>query len=229
MAFSQYTRFFGSIYKRSDVRLFCRYCGASLAKAATKCSSCGKEQGPLFATNGYFGVLDKISEQGVKTEKRTKQDFPDNNNSKEPQNEEPAEKSTSSSVAQIGKGAVLLTVLMIACTLLLSVKISSLKKTLNENEVTDLDSLSQAVTRIEENQMRQDEVLDYLKQTVDTAKTDSESPILDEQNSDGKTQENEESASSTSTELKDDSTDSPVKTYRKQAHSTPDSVPPSIT
>lgn len=229
MAFSQYTRFFGSIYKRSDVRLFCRYCGASLAKAATKCSSCGKEQGPLFATNGYFGVLDKISEQGVKTEKRTKQDFPDNNNSKEPQNEEPAEKSTSSSVAQIGKGAVLLTVLMIACTLLLSVKISSLKKALNENEVTTLDSLSQAATRIEENQMRQDEVLDYLKQTVDTAKTDSESPILDEQNADEKTQENEESASSTSTELKDDSTDSPVKTYRKQAHSTPDSVPPSIT
>ena len=229
MAFSQYTRIFGSIYKRSDVRLFCRYCGASLAKAATKCSSCGKEQGPLFATNGYFGVLDKISEQGVKTEKRTKQDFPDNNNSKEPRNEETAEKSASPSAAQIGKGTILLTVLMIACTLLLSVKISSLKKALNENEVTTLDSLSQAVTRIEENQMRQDEVLDYLKQTVDTAKTDSESPILDEQNANEKTQENEESASSTSTELKDDSTDSPVKTYRKQAHSMPDSVPPSIT
>lgn len=209
--------------------MFCRYCGASLAKAATKCSSCGKEQGPLFATNGYFGVLDKISEQGVKAERRTKQDLSDNDISKEPQNEETVGKSASSSATQIGKGTILLTVLMIACTLLLSVKISSLKKTLNENEVTELDSLSQAVTRIEENQMRQDEVLDYLKKTVDTAKTDSESPILDEQNSDGKTQENEESASSTSTELKDDSTDSPVKTYRKQAHSTPDSVPPSIT
>ena len=99
-------------------------------------------------------MLDKISEQGVKTEKRTKQDFPDNNNSKEPRNEETAEKSASPSAAQIGKGTILLTVLMIACTLLLSVKISSLKKTLNENEVTELDSLSQAVTRIEENQMK---------------------------------------------------------------------------
>ena len=138
-------------------------------------------------------------------------------------------KSTSSSAVQIDKGTILLTVLMIACTLLLSVKISSLKKALNESEKTTLDSLSQAVTRIEENQMRQDEVLDYLKQTVDTAKTDSENPILDEQNADGKTQENEESASSTSTELKDDNTDLPVKTHRKQAYSLPDSVPPSIT
>ena len=110
-------------------------------------------------------------------------------------------------------------------------KISSLNKALveNDNRATTLDSLLQAITRIEENQMRQEEVLDYLKQAVDTAKTDSESPILDEQNEDEKTQETEERASSTSTELKDDNTEPSVKTHRKQAYSMPNSVPPSIT
>ena len=211
--------------------MFCRYCGAALAKTDTKCPLCGKEQGPVFATNGYFGVLDKVNGQSVKTEGQTEQNLPDKNFSKELQSDKSAVKGEISSKLQIGKGIIFLAFLMIVCTLLLCMRISSLKKALVENDkrATTIDSLSQAVTRIEENQMRQDEVLDYLKQTVDTAKTDSESPMPDEQNADGKTQENEESASSTSTELKDDSTDSPVKTYRKQAHSMPDSVPPSIT
>lgn len=128
-------------------------------------------------------------------------------------------------------GAIFLAFLMIVCTLLLCMKISSLNKALveNDNRATTLDSLLQAITRIEENQMRQEDVLDYLKQAVDTAKTDSESPILDEQNEDEKTQETEERASSTSTELKDDNTEPSVKTHRKQAYSMPNSVPPSIT
>lgn len=211
--------------------MFCRYCGAALAKTDTKCPLCGKEQGPVFVTNGYFGVLDKVNGQSVKTEGQTEQNLPDKNFSKELQSDKSAVKGEISSKLQIGKGTIFLAFLMIVCTLLLCMRISSLKKALVENDkrATTIDSLLQAVTRIEENQMRQDEVLDYLKQTVDTAKTDSESPMLDEQNADGKTQENEESASSTSTELEDDSTDSPVKTYRKQAHSMPDSVPPSIT
>lgn len=209
--------------------MFCRYCGAALAKTDTKCPSCGRERGPVFATNGYFGVLDKISEQNTKAESQTKQGTPENNISKEPQSEEPAEKSAAASDAQIGKGTVFLTVLMIACTLLLCVKISSLKKALIENEATTLDPLSQAVTRIEENQMQQEEILDHLKQVADSAKTDPESPILDEQNAASKTQKTEDHASSTSTELKDDGTDPPVKTHSKQAYSMPDSVPPSIT
>ena len=211
--------------------MFCKYCGSPLEKVGAKCPLCGKEQGPVFATNGYLGVLDKVNGQSVKTEGQTEQNLPEKNFSKELQSDKSAVKGAASSKVQIGKGAIFLAFLMIVCTLLLCMKISSLNKALveNDNRATTLDSLLQAITRIEENQMRQEEVLDYLKQAVDTAKTDSESPIQDEQNADEKTQENEESASSTSTELKDDSTDSPVKTYRKQAHSTPDSVPPSIT
>lgn len=211
--------------------MFCRYCGAALAKTDTKCPSCGKEQGPVFATNGYFGVLDKINGPNLKSESAPKQTPSEKNISKEFQSDKSTVKDATSAKPQISKGSFFLAFLMIACTLLLCMKISSLKKALveNDNRATTLDSLSQAVARIEENQMRQDEVLDYLKQTVDTAKTDSKSPILDEQNADGKTQENEESASSTSTELKDDNTDSPVKTHRKPAYSVPDSVPPSIT
>lgn len=211
--------------------MFCRYCGAALAKTDTKCPLCGKEQGPVFATNGYFGVLDKVNGQSVKTEGQTELNLPDKNFSKELQSDKSAVKGEISSKLQIGKGTIFLAFLMIVCTLLLCMKISSLKKALVENDkrATTIDSLSQAITRIEENQMQQDEVLDCLKQAVDTAKADSESPILDEPNADEKTQETEERASSTSTELKDDSTDSPVKTYRKQAYSTPDSVPPSIT
>ena len=211
--------------------MFCRYCGAALAKTDTRCPSCGKEQGPVFATNGYFGVLDKVKGQSVKAENQTKQDIPEKNFSKELQSDKSAVKGAISSKVQIGKGTIFLAFLMIACTLLLCMKISSLKKALVENDkmATTTDSLSQAITRIEENQMQQDEVLDYLKQAVDTAKTDSESPILDEQNADEKTQETEERASSASTELKDDNTESSVKTHSKQAYSMPDSVPPSIT
>lgn len=211
--------------------MFCRYCGAALAKTDTKCPLCGKEQGPVFATNGYFGVLDKVNGQGVKTEGQTEQNLPEKNFSKELQSDKSAVKGAASSKVQIGKGAIFLAFLMIVCTLLLCMKISSLNKALveNDNRATTLDSLLQAITRIEENQMRQEDVLDYLKQAVDTAKTDSESPILDEQNEDEKTQETEERASSTSTELKDDNTEPSVKTHRKQAYSMPNSVPPSIT
>lgn len=211
--------------------MFCRYCGAALAKTDTKCPLCGKEQGSVFATNGYFGVLDKVNGQSVKTEGQTEQNLPEKNFSKELQSDKSAVKGAASSKVQIGKGAIFLAFLMIVCTLLLCMKISSLNKALveNDNRATTLDSLLQAITRIEENQMRQEDVLDYLKQAVDTAKTDSESPILDEQNEDEKTQETEERASSTSTELKDDNTEPSVKTHRKQAYSTPNSVPPSIT
>lgn len=211
--------------------MFCRYCGAALAKTDTKCPLCGKEQGPVFATNGYFGVLDKVNGQSVKTEGQTELNLPDKNFSKELQSDKSAVKGEISSKLQIGKGTIFLAFLMIVCTLLLCMKISSLKKALVENDkrATTIDSLSQAITRIEENQMQQDEVLDYLKQAVDTAKADSESPILDEPNADEKTQETEERASSTSTELRDDNTEPPVKTHSKQAYSMPDSVPPSIT
>jgi len=211
--------------------LFCRYCGAALAKTDIKCPLCGKEQGPVFATNGYFGVLDKVNGQSVKTEGQTELNLPDKNFSKELQSDKSAVKGEISSKLQIGKGTIFLAFLMIVCTLLLCMKISSLKKALVENDkrATTIDSLSQAITRIEENQMQQDEVLDCLKQAVDTAKADSESPILDEPNADEKTQETEERASSTSTELRDDNTEPPVKTHSKQAYSMPDSVPPSIT
>ena len=211
--------------------MFCKYCGSPLEKVGAKCPSCGKEQGPVFATNGYFGVLDKVNGQSVKTESQTEQNLPEKNFSKELQSDKSLVKGEVSSKVQIDKETIFLAFLMIVCTLLLCMKISSLKKALveNDNKATTLDSLSQAITRIEENQMRQEEVLDYLKQAVDTAKTDSESPILDEQNENEKTQETEERASSTSTELKDDNTEPSVKTHRKQAYSMPDSLPPSIT
>lgn len=37
--------------------MFCRYCGNRLETPEKPCSYCGKEQGPLSATNGFFGVL----------------------------------------------------------------------------------------------------------------------------------------------------------------------------
>ena len=211
--------------------MFCRYCGAALAKTDTKCPSCGKEQGPVFATNGYFGVLDKINGQSVKAESQTKQDIPEKNFSKEPQSDKSAVKGVTSSKVQIGKDTIFLAFLMIACTLLLCMKISSLKKTLVEsgNEATTLDSLSQVVTRIEENQVQQDEVLDYLKLVVDTAKEDPADPMLDEQNADSKPQKNEENNSSNSTVLEDDTPEPLVKTHSKQAYSVPDSALSSIT
>lgn len=211
--------------------MFCRYCGAALAKTDTKCPSCGKEQGPVFATNGYFGVLDKVNGQSVKAESQTKQDIPEKNFSKEMQSDKSAVKSTTSSKVKIGESVIFLAFLMIVCTLLLCMKISSLKKALieNGNKTSTLDSLSQAVTRIEENQMQQDEVLDYLKQAVDTAEADSADSVLDDQNVDSKPQKNEENDSSNSTVLEDEAPEPPVKTHSNQAYSVPDSAPSSIT
>lgn len=37
--------------------MFCKYCGNRLETPEKPCSHCGKEQGPLSATNGFFGVL----------------------------------------------------------------------------------------------------------------------------------------------------------------------------
>lgn len=37
--------------------MFCKYCGVRLTQPQQPCPNCGKEQGPLFETNGFFGVL----------------------------------------------------------------------------------------------------------------------------------------------------------------------------
>lgn len=37
--------------------MFCKYCGNRLETPEKPCPYCGKEQGPLSATNGFFGVL----------------------------------------------------------------------------------------------------------------------------------------------------------------------------
>ena len=41
--------------------MFCKYCGKKLEKPEQLCPYCGKEQGMLRVTDGYFGILENMA------------------------------------------------------------------------------------------------------------------------------------------------------------------------
>lgn len=45
--------------------MFCKYCGSKLDAPEKPCPHCGKDQGPLSSTNGFFGVLNQIDPKEV--------------------------------------------------------------------------------------------------------------------------------------------------------------------
>lgn len=40
--------------------MFCKYCGKKIEKSEQPCPHCGKEQGMLCSTDGYFGILENV-------------------------------------------------------------------------------------------------------------------------------------------------------------------------
>lgn len=46
--------------------MFCKYCGKKIEKLEQPCPHCGKEQGMLCATDGYFGILGSVIPDGSK-------------------------------------------------------------------------------------------------------------------------------------------------------------------
>ena len=134
--------------------MFCRYCGTRLAKNELSCPACGKEQGPLFATSGYFGVLRKASgEDAAQPEERPAPAH------------SPAPKKNAG-----GRNVLLLAVLVVVllCAVVLNLKLGGVEHTLNSANAK-LDELKQTVSQLQEAQAQQSEVLNELKQAVDAA------------------------------------------------------------
>lgn len=46
--------------------MFCKYCGRKITDIGKKCPFCGNEQGSLYATDGYFGILQAAKGETVK-------------------------------------------------------------------------------------------------------------------------------------------------------------------
>lgn len=46
--------------------MFCKYCGKKIEKSELPCPYCGKEQGMLCSTDGYFGILGSAMPDGGK-------------------------------------------------------------------------------------------------------------------------------------------------------------------
>lgn len=149
--------------------MFCRYCGTRLAKNELSCPACGKEQGPLFATSGYFGVLRKASGEDAAQPEAAP---PPKAAVPQPKPEErpapahsPAPKKNAG-----GRNVLLLAVLVVVllCAVVLNLKLGGVERTLNSAN-TKLDELKQTVSQLQEAQAQQSEVLNELKQAVDAA------------------------------------------------------------
>lgn len=136
--------------------MFCRYCGTRLAKNELSCPACGKEQGPLFATSGYFGVLRKASGEDAAQPKPEERPAPAHS---------PAPKKNAG-----GRNVLLLAVLVavLLCAVVLNLKLGGVERTLNSANAK-LDELKQTVSQLQEAQAQQSEVLNELKQAVDAA------------------------------------------------------------
>lgn len=149
--------------------MFCRYCGTRLAKNELSCSACGKEQGPLFATSGYFGVLRKASGEDAAQPEAAP---PPKAAVPQPKPEErpapahsPAPKKNAG-----GRNVLLLAVLVVVllCAVVLNLKLGGVERTLNSANAK-LDELKQTVSQLQEAQAQQSEVLNELKQAADAA------------------------------------------------------------
>ena len=142
--------------------MFCRYCGTRLAKNELSCPACGKEQGPLFATSGYFGVLRKASGEDAAQPEAAP---PPNPEEPPAPAHSPAPKKNAG-----GRNVHLLAVLVVVllCAVVLNLKLGGVERTLNSAN-TKLDELKQPVSQLQEAQAQQSEVLNELKQAVDAA------------------------------------------------------------
>ena len=142
--------------------MFCRYCGTRLAKNELSCPACGKEQGPLFATSGYFGVLRKASGEDAAQPEAAPPPKPEERPAPA---HSPAPKKNAG-----GRNVLLLAVLVVVllCAVVLNLKLGGVERTLNSAN-TKLDELKQTVSQLQEAQAQQSEVLNELKQAVDAA------------------------------------------------------------
>ena len=138
--------------------MFCRYCGTRLAKNELSCPACGKEQGPLFATSGYFGVLRKASGEDAAQPEAAP---PPKAAVPQPKPEErpapahsPAPKKNAG-----GRNVLLLAVLVVVllCAVVLNLKLGGVERTLNSANAK-LDELKQTVSQLQEAQAQQSEV-----------------------------------------------------------------------
>lgn len=142
--------------------MFCRYCGTRLAKNELSCPACGKEQGPLFATSGYFGVLRKASGEDAAQPEAAPPPKPE---------ERPAPAHSPALKKNAGgRNVLLLAVLVVVllCAAVLNLKLGGVERTLNSANAK-LDELKQTVSQLQEAQAQQSEVLNELKQAVDAA------------------------------------------------------------
>lgn len=149
--------------------MFCRYCGTRLAKNELSCPACGKEQGPLFATSGYFGVLRKASGEDAAQPEAAP---PPKAAVPQPKPEErPAPAHSPAPKKNAGGRNVLLMAVLVAvllCAVVLNLKLGGVERTLNSANAK-LDELKQTVSQLQEAQAQQSEVLNELKQAVDAA------------------------------------------------------------
>ena len=125
--------------------MFCRYCGTRLAKNELSCPACGKEQGPLFATSGYFGVLRKASGEDAAQPEAAP---PPKAAVPQPKPEErPAPAHSPAPKKNAGGRNVLLLAVLVAvllCAVVLNLKLGGVERTLNSANAK-LDELKQAV------------------------------------------------------------------------------------
>lgn len=149
--------------------MFCRYCGTRLAKNELSCPACGKEQGPLFATSGYFGVLRKASGEDAAQPEAAP---PPKAAVPQPKPEERPAPAHSPALKKNagGRNVLLLAVLVVVllCAAVLNLKLGGVERTLNSANAK-LDELKQTVSQLQEAQAQQSEVLNELKQAVDAA------------------------------------------------------------
>ena len=165
--------------------MFCRYCGTRLAKNELSCPACGKEQGPLFATSGYFGVLRKASGEDAPPPAAPPPPHAAGEDAAQPEaapppkaavpqpkpEERPAPAHSPAPKKNAGgRNVLLLAVLVVVllCAVVLNLKLGGVERTLNSAN-TKLDELELTVSQLQEAQAQQSEVLNELKQAVDAA------------------------------------------------------------
>lgn len=163
--------------------MFCKYCGNRLETPEKPCSHCGREQGPLSATNGFFGVLEYTEPRPVIHSENTnpiKAEYPKVENVKTSpkitlkKNSEKVNRDLISVITSV-ICAVVIVIAAVVCTGIVGKKIDELQETQQEllQEIQAVESSTESnrksveslAKQIEDLQQEQEKQSETLKKT----------------------------------------------------------------
>lgn len=175
--------------------MFCKYCGNRLETPEKPCTHCGKEQGPLSATNGFFGVLGYTEPRPVIHSKNTnpiKEERPKVESVKTSQeitlgkNSAKVKRDLISVIASV-ICAVAIVIAVVVCTGIVGKKINELQETQQEllqeiqavesSTESNRESVESLAKQVEDLQQEQEKQGETLKKTqIRLTATPSPSP-----------------------------------------------------